>query len=76
MTESAKRSALKLCNLENAKKRLAARQAKCTITEEDLLLKHITDAEMRCVMEPDAEIKRQVEPQPLGKITNKSLVDM
>ena len=48
----------------------------CTITEEDLLLRPITDAEMRQVMEPDAKIKHEVEPQPLGKITNKSLVDM
>ena len=62
MTESAKRSAFLLRRLENTKKRVAGR--KSNITEEDLLLKPITDAEM----------KREMEP--LGKITNKSLVNM
>ena len=74
ITESAKRSAFLLRWLENTKKRAAGR--KSNISEEDFLLKPITDAEMRRVMEHDAEIKHEVEPQPLGKITNKSLVDM
>ena len=47
-------------------KRLNARMAKDNITEEDLLLKSLTIE----------EIKRKLEPQPLGKITNESLVDM
>ena len=66
MTELAKRSLLCQHRLENTRKRVAARMAKCTITLEDLQLKPLTDA----------EIKYKVELQPLGKITNESLLNV
>ena len=61
MTELAKRTLLREHRLKNKRKKLATRMAKSTITQEDLLLKPLTDA----------EIKHKVEPQPLRKITNK-----
>ena len=66
MAESAKRSLLRQRRVEMKAKRLAAKMAKDTITEDDLVLKPLTDADM---------IKFEAEEE-LGKITNASLVDM
>ena len=66
MTELAKRTLLCEHRLEIKYQKLADRRAKSTITEDDLVLKPLTLA----------QIKRELEPQPLGKITNESLVNM
>ena len=65
ITESEKDSLLCQCRAEMKRKRLAARMAKDHITEEDLLLKPLTDEDMI-----------EFEAEALGKITNESLVDM
>ena len=54
-------------------KRLAARMAKDNITEDDLLLKPVTDEDM---IKFEAEAIKFEAEEALGKITNKSLVDM